>query len=78
MAELILYKSKDLVGNNLFIEYVTACIIKFCDYDPVQAEQIATIVYNNGKCTAMIKDYDELDTIAYLFEEVGIKTKIEV
>ena len=73
MAELILYKS-----NDLNVEYMTACIIKFCDYEPLRAEQIATIVNHKGSCVAMFRDYDQLDEPAFLFDSVGIQTKIKV
>jgi ATP-dependent Clp protease adapter protein ClpS len=73
MAELILYKSDDLN-----VEYMTACIIKFCDYNAIKAEQIATIIHFRGSCIAMIREYEELDEIAFLFDSVGVKTKIEV
>jgi hypothetical protein len=73
MAELILYKSDDLN-----VEYMTACIIKFCDYEPLRAEQIATLVNHKGSCSAMLRDYDELDEVAFLFDSVGVQTKIKV
>ncbi len=40
MAELILYKTKGCDTT-----FLTACIIKFCEHKPDQAEECATIVY---------------------------------
>lgn len=71
MARLILYKNKSCNTN-----YVTACIIKFCEFQPEQAEQCATIVNSKGEYAIKHGDYDDIEEIAYLFENVGLVTKI--
>ena len=32
-------------------EHVIECLVLFCDHTPIQAEQCANIVHNNGKCS---------------------------
>lgn len=71
MAELILYKS-----NEFDMTYTTACIIKFCEHAPDQAEQCALIVNNTGKYTVKSGSYFDIEEMAYLFENVGLVTKI--
>jgi hypothetical protein len=71
MAELILYKSKDYD-----ITYVTACIIKFCSHAPDQSEQCAMIINSKGEYAIKHGEYIDMVEIAYLFENVGLVTKI--
>jgi len=71
MAGLILYKS-----NDYDITYTAACIIKFCEHAPDQAEQCAMIVNSKGQYTIKHGDLYEIEEIAYLFENVGLVTKI--
>lgn len=71
MARLILYKSK-----NCDTTYLTACIIKFCEFEPNQAEQCATIVNSKGEYAIKQGEYEDVEEISYLFENVGLVTKI--
>ena len=41
--------------------HVIACLVLYCDHTPIQAEQCANIVHNNGKCS--VKTGDLLDLI---------------
>lgn len=71
MAELILYKN-----NDYDITYMTACIIKFCQHSPDQAEQCALIINNNGEYAVKHGHYLDIEEMAYLFENLGLETKI--
>lgn len=71
MAELILYKSKEYD-----MTYMTACIIKFCAHQPEQAEQCAMIINSKGKYTVKEGTFFDIEEMAYLFENVGLVTKI--
>ena len=42
-------------------EHVIQCLVLFCDHTPIQAEQCANIVHNNGKCS--VKKGNLLDLI---------------
>ena len=71
MARLIVYKN-----NTCDTNYVTACIIKFCEFEPYQAEQCATIINSKGEYAIKHGEYNDIEEIAYLFENVGLVTKI--
>lgn len=57
--------------------YVMACLIRFCDQDPIQAEQCTLIAHDNKKCAVKSGSYEELRDIKYIFKRLDIKTKIE-
>ena len=71
MAELILYKTKGCDTT-----FLTACIIKFCEHKPDQAEQCATTVNGRGSYAIKSGDLDTIEEMAFLFENVGLVTKI--
>lgn len=71
MAELILYKSKEYDTT-----YMVACIIKFCDHAPDQAEQCAMIINSKGQYTIKHGELFQIEEMAFLFETVGLLTKI--
>lgn len=71
MAQLILYKTKGYDTT-----YLTSCIIKFCEHAPDQAEQCATIVNGKGNYVVKSADLYTIEEIAFLFENVGLVTKI--
>lgn len=71
MAELILYKSK-----HYGIEYAVACMIKFCEHEPIQAEQCAMIINSKGEYVVKHGEQNDIEEVAYLFENVGLVTKI--
>jgi ATP-dependent Clp protease adaptor protein ClpS len=71
MARLIVYKNK-----KCDVSFVTACIIKFCEHEPNQAEQCATIINSTGQYDVKHGDYHQIEEMSYLFENVGLETKI--
>ena len=71
MAKLILYKNKEFD-----VPYLAACMIKFCDHKPDQAEQCAIIVNGKGEYAIKHGDPFDLEEIAFLFDNVGLETKI--
>lgn len=58
--------------------YVMACLIKFCNHHPLQAEQCALIANNNGKCDIKSGDFMEMFELQTIFNDVNIKTEVEV
>ena len=56
MAKLILYND----DKSSFAK-VTACLIRYCEHMPIQAEQCALIAHNNKKVT--IKDGDFMEML---------------
>jgi ATP-dependent Clp protease adaptor protein ClpS len=57
--------------------YITACLIKYCEHSPIQAEQCAIIAHNNGKCSVKSGDILEMLELKSSLEELEIKTEIE-
>lgn len=57
--------------------YIMACLIRFCNHEPLQAEQCAIIAHNVGKCSVMSGSYEYMNDIKYIFKKLEIKTKIE-
>jgi ATP-dependent Clp protease adaptor protein ClpS len=56
--------------------YIMACLIRFCEQEPLQAEQCALLAHNNGKCSVKSGDFIELLEIHNNFERVNVKTEI--
>jgi ATP-dependent Clp protease adaptor protein ClpS len=71
--KLVLYN--DSVNN---YGYIMACLIKFCKHEPIQAEQCAIIAHNVGQCSVKSGDYLEMLEIKSTFEDLQIKSEIEV
>lgn len=57
--------------------YVIACLIRYCENEPLQAEQCALITHNVGKCTVKSGDFLDLFELKSNFEELDLKTEIE-
>lgn len=58
-------------------EHVIECLIKYCEHNSIQAEQCASIVHHNGKCSVKGGDYDKLKPIHEALLENGLNSKIE-
>ena len=71
--KLVLYN--DSVND---YNYIMACLIRFCKHDPIQAEQCAIIAHNVGQCSVKSGDFLEMLEIKSTFEELQIKSEIEV
>ena len=57
-------------------DYVTACLIKLCRHDPIQAEQCAILVHYKGKCTVKTGSLDELKPQCTQLLEAGLSAEI--
>ena len=71
MAELILHKQKEIDSA-----YITACLIRFCGHDHLQAEQCALIVQLKGKYSIKNGNIDDIYQLHESFESVGLETNI--
>jgi len=58
-------------------DHVITCLIIHCDHDPLQAEQCALIIHNNGRCEVKTGDYEELKPICSFLLEEGLSAEIE-
>jgi ATP-dependent Clp protease adaptor protein ClpS len=58
-------------------QYVIACLIRFCEHHPVQAEQCAIIVDRNGKCSIKSGSYIDMLEISESLSELDLKVSIK-
>jgi len=58
-------------------DYITACLIRFCNHNPLQAEQCAVVAHNTGRCTVKSGDYMEMFEIKGNFDDLDIKSEIK-
>ena len=55
MAKLVLHND----DKNSYV-YVVACLIRYCEHTPIQADQCALIAHNNKKVNIKTGDFMEL------------------
>jgi len=58
-------------------EHVIDCLVIYCDHEPIQAEQCALIIHNNGRCEVKSGDYEDLKPICSFLLEEGLSAQIE-
>lgn len=61
--------------NNFF--HVINCLMLYCEHSKEQAEQIALIVHNSGKCDIKHGSYNKLRPIYEALQEHQLSVKIE-
>lgn len=71
MAKLVLIRHKEF-DNTL----ATACLIKYCKQEPLQAEQCAYIVHLKGEYAIKEDSLDKLTEISEALNELGFETKV--
>lgn len=79
LDELLVEQRDLIVYNDDFntFDHVIDSLIKICDHHPLQAEQCALIVHNNGKCQVKRGDYDVLSSMCTALHERGITAEVE-
>jgi ATP-dependent Clp protease adaptor protein ClpS len=79
LDELLVEQRDLIVYNDDFntFDHVIDSLIKICDHHPLQAEQCALIVHNNGKCQVKRGDYDVLASMCTALHERGITAEVE-
>lgn len=58
--------------------YVMACLIRFCDHDPMQAEQCALLVHLSGKCAIKHGNYLDMFELSESLSNLDLKSSVEV
>lgn len=58
-------------------EFIIESLIDLCHHDPYQASQCAIIAHYKGKCEIKKGEFNELELLAYSFENRGIFVSIE-
>jgi ATP-dependent Clp protease adaptor protein ClpS len=71
MAKLVLYND----DKNSFMK-VKACLIRYCDHFPIQADQCALIAHNNKKVIIKDGDFMELLNIKNELENHNLKVEL--
>lgn len=72
IKDIILYND----DVNTF-EGVAELLIKYCDHQPLQAEQCAWIVHHNGKCQIKRGELKDLKPICTALLDGGLSAVIE-
>jgi ATP-dependent Clp protease adaptor protein ClpS len=54
-----------------------ACLIRFCEHHPVQAEQCTLLAHEMGKCTVKSGDLLEMLEISESLSNLEVKTSVE-
>jgi ATP-dependent Clp protease adaptor protein ClpS len=57
--------------------YVMACLIKYCNHEPQQAEQCALVADLAGQCTIKHGCWAQISTMLEFLQSQGLKVKIE-
>lgn len=58
-------------------DHVINCLIDICGHEPIQAEQCATIVHYNGKCSVKRGTFDQLEPRCTQLLERGLSADIQ-
>lgn len=58
-------------------QHVIQCFVLYCKHDPLQAEQCATIIHYNGKCSVKTGSYEELEGLEIALQRNKLNAKIE-
>jgi ATP-dependent Clp protease adaptor protein ClpS len=71
MAKLVLHND----DKNSFM-FVKACLIRYCEHMPIQADQCVLIAHNNKKVTIKSGDFMELLDIKNKLETLNITVEL--
>jgi len=58
-------------------EYIIACLIRFCNHEPIQAEQCAVIAHNTGRCTVKTGNFNDIYEMHTDLKDMDILTEIQ-
>jgi len=57
--------------------YIMSCLIRFCDYEPIQAEQSALIAHTNGKVNIKHGNWDDMFQLTQILVSLDITATME-
>jgi ATP-dependent Clp protease adaptor protein ClpS len=57
--------------------YIMACLMRFCTYEPVQAEQCVLIAHTTGQCNIKSGNWDDMFELTQILISLEIKAMIE-
>lgn len=79
-VEELLVENKDLMLYNDDVntfEHVIESLVEICDHHPIQAEQCAWIIHNNGKCQVRRGEWEVLEPMCTALLDRGLSATIE-
>ena len=56
--------------------YVMACLIRFCEHHPTQAEQCALLAHEMGKCTIKSGEFLEMLELSETLRNLDVITSV--
>ncbi len=83
LLEEVLFETgpvRDIILHNDDVntfDHVISCLMEICGHDPIQAEQCAWIVHNNGKCAVKRGTFDQLEPRCTALLERGLSADIQ-
>jgi ATP-dependent Clp protease adaptor protein ClpS len=57
--------------------YIIACLIKYCNHDPYQAEQCAILAHGKGSVDIASGSYMDMFEMSSALENMEVETEIE-
>ena len=57
--------------------HVMACLIRFCEHHPVQAEQCVVLAHEMGKCTIKSGEFLEMLELSETLRNLDVITSVE-
>jgi len=57
--------------------YIMSSLIRFCDYEPIQAEQSALIAHTNGKVNIKHGNWDDMFQLTQILVSLDITATME-
>ncbi|TAH03377.1 MAG: ATP-dependent Clp protease adaptor ClpS [Sphingobacteriales bacterium] len=58
-------------------EHVIYCLVKYLDYNSRQAQKIADIVHNEGKCAVLEGSLTEMEVYRKILQQEGLTVSVE-
>lgn len=57
--------------------YIMACLMRFCTYEPIQAEQCALIAHTTGQCNIKSGNWDDMFELTQVLISLEINATME-
>ncbi len=58
-------------------DHVIYCLVKYLDYNELQAEKIAWTVHNEGKCAVLEGSFTEMEIYRKILQQEGLTVSVE-
>lgn len=58
-------------------DHVIHCLMKYLDYSESQAEKIAWVVHNDGKCAVLEGSFTEMEVYRKILKQEGLSVTVD-